>query len=486
MKVVGYLRVSTKEQSEQGFSLDAQREHVERFCQERGHDLVQTFTDVESGSKEDRREFQEMLAFVRKRPTVEGIVAWRLDRLTRNFRSYVELDDLKRKLLFVIEDYPANAHGRLILGIKVSLARHFLEALGENTSMGMERKARQGWYPSTAPAGYLNRSGRIIPDPLRAPLIRELFEQWAHGGHSLDSLRDWASENGLRQPRSGKALSRSRVQRLLSNPVYYGDFEWKGRRYAGKHEGVVPKSLWDEAQRILKQRERARRCVHDFPFRGLVHCSCGSLLTGQLVKGRWIYYACSRRCGGKTIREEKLATLCGRVFEGWRLDEEMVDWLRHVLTDSQHERKHYVRERTMRLSARYQTLQNALDAAYEDRVGGVIPEDLFVRKSASWRSEMAGIEEELEKLRGATEAYYEHGLELLKLAQVAHARYLAHSDEKKAAMLRAAVSNLTFDGVSVVPTYRKPFDVLAELAETKDWRPQRESNPCRRRERAVS
>ena len=75
-----------------------------------------------------------MLEFVRSR-NVDGIVAWRLDRLTRNIRDYVALDDLKKRLLFVIEDYPDNATGRLMLGILVSLAKHFLESLGENSSI---------------------------------------------------------------------------------------------------------------------------------------------------------------------------------------------------------------------------------------------------------------------------------------------------------------------------------------------------------------
>ena len=489
MKVVGYVRVSTREQ-EEGYSLDAQVELVEEFCRKREHDLVRIFSDVDSGGKEDRKGFQDMLTFLRKRPTIEGIVAWRLDRLTRNFRSYVELDDLKRRLLFVVEEYADNASGRLLVAIQVSLAKHFLEALAENTAMGMERKAREGHYPSTAPIGYLNRDGIIVPDPLRAPVIRELFEEFAAGNHTLYSITDWARERGLRQTRSGKPLSRSRVHRVLQNPIYYGDFDWKGVRYKGKHENLVSKALWDEVQEWLAVKEKRRRRVHNFALRGLVHCAhCGCMYTAEIQKGKYIYYRCTKNrgpCEARPIREERLLETLGEVIRGLQLDEEVVEWLRAVLEESQGDRKLYVQERTLRLQGRYQTLQRALDCAYEDRITGVLDAETYQRKSSTWRSEMASIEEEQEKLRGATESYYEEGLQLLELAQVAYSLYLEHSVQKKAEMLRVVGLNYSFDGVTVTPTYRKPFDILAEGLSTKDGPPQRDSNPCRRRERAVS
>ena len=82
----------------------------------------------------------------------------------------------------------------------------------------------------------------------------------------------------------------------------------------------------------------------------------------------------------------------------------------------------------------------------------MIPEDLFVRKSKVWRAKLAEIEVELERLREATESYHEEGLKLLELAQVAHQRYLAHPNDKRAKILRLIGSNYVFDGVSISPT----------------------------------
>ena len=63
------------------------------------------------------------------------------------------------------------------------------------------------------------------------------------------------------------------------------------------------------------------------------------------------------------------------------------------------------------------------------------------------------------------------GLKLIELAKVAHAQYLAANPTKRAQILKTVVSNLVFDGATVVPTYRKPFDVLAERPSSENWLP---------------
>jgi DNA invertase Pin-like site-specific DNA recombinase len=74
VKVVGYVRVSTKEQEEEGYSIPAQRELVEKFCKDRGYKLLKVFQDVESGGKQDRKGFLSMVEYVEKRK-VEGVIA---------------------------------------------------------------------------------------------------------------------------------------------------------------------------------------------------------------------------------------------------------------------------------------------------------------------------------------------------------------------------------------------------------------------------
>jgi len=75
----------------------------------------------------------------------------------------------------------------------------------------------------------------------------------------------------------------------------------------------------------------------------------------------------------------------------------------------------------------------------------------------------------IENLREATESYHGEGLRLLELAHVAHGQYLAANPEKQARILKSVGSNFMFDGVTVTPTYRKPFDVLVERPSNENW-----------------
>ena len=109
----------------------------------------------------------------------------------------------------------------------------------------------------------------------------------------------------------------------------------------------------------------------------------------------------------------------GGAIKALEMDNEVYEVMRDALEESQIDRKRFVQEQTLRLQSRYQTLQNAIDTAYEDRLRDVIDEELFKRK--------------------ATKSYHEEGLKLIELAQVAHAQDLAANPVKQAMILKTVV-----------------------------------------------
>ena len=129
-------------------------------------------------------------------------------------------------------------------GIKVLMAKNYIDNLSEEARKGMQEKAEQGIWPTVAPLGYRNVAGpdgkKIIePDPETAPIIARLFEWYATGSLSLREAAKKVRAAGLVHRKSGAPVPMSTVHSILRNRLYSGEFEWNGRRYAEKHQPLI-------------------------------------------------------------------------------------------------------------------------------------------------------------------------------------------------------------------------------------------------------
>lgn len=81
---------------------------------------------------------------------------------------------------------------------------------------------------------------------------------YATGSYSLSDIAEKMREEGLVYRKNNRKVSKSTIHKMLSNPVYYGDFRWKGQLYEGIHEPIVTKDLWDQAQGVLNSRQNKK------------------------------------------------------------------------------------------------------------------------------------------------------------------------------------------------------------------------------------
>jgi DNA invertase Pin-like site-specific DNA recombinase len=300
LEAVIYARVSSKEQQEEGYSLPAQRKLVLEDAKKSGVRVVAEFEDVESAKRPGRGGFEKMLAFLRKNPTVGHIFVEKTDRLYRNTTDRVKIEELGRVVHFVKEGKVLGPESRssekFIHDIQVAMAKNYSDNLSEETRKGMLEKASQGLYPSYAPLGYVNdrEHGGMVIDWERGPLIRRLFEEYAGGLFTLKMVRQLSVDIGLRT-RKGRCLTRSSIGVILKNPVYIGDFVWKGVYYKGKHEPLVSIDLFRRVQSIIEDKSRPlKRQAARFAFRGVVKCgTCGCAITAEIKKDRYVYYRCT-------------------------------------------------------------------------------------------------------------------------------------------------------------------------------------------------
>jgi site-specific DNA recombinase len=185
---VQYARVSSKEQ-EQGYSILAQQELLGSY----GSQLnlsVESFSDVETAKTVGRPGFNAMVSYLRKHPDCRVLLVEKTDRLYRNFKDYVTIDELDLEIHFVKENVvltkDSRSSDKFMHGIKVLMAKNYIDNLSEEVKKGLRTKAAQGLWPSFAALGYLNtrrENGKriIVPDPVLGPIVAQIFEWFASG-----------------------------------------------------------------------------------------------------------------------------------------------------------------------------------------------------------------------------------------------------------------------------------------------------------------
>ena len=490
-----YARVSSKEQDKEGYSIPAQLRLLKDYARKNDLKIVREFIDVETAKQAGRANFGEMIRFLQGNAEVKTVLVEKTDRLYRNFRDYVTIDDLDLEIHLVKEgeilSRDSKSHQKFIHGIKVLMAKNYIDNLAEETRKGMLEKAQQGIYPSTAPRGYINdpQTKTIQVDRERAPLISRMFELYATGNYSLSQLTDLINQEGLRT-RGGKRLGKSAVESVLKNPIYYGWFRWRGRLYKGIHEPIVTKELFDAVQMAFGNHNKPKYTKQRLPFAGFLKCGiCGCSITGEKQKGRYVYYRCSGyhgKCGNTYVRQEELEEKFGEIVKKIRIDEDVLVLVKDALKESHKDEKDFHDQQIERFNREYSALQNRIDRMYVDKLDGRISEAFYEEHLDQWRADQENLLERIKVHQNANVDYCEKGLSILELANKAYFLYLQQTAEEKRKLLNFVLLNCTLTKGTLCPTYRKPFDILAKGLTRSNWRPQPDLNRCRRRERAVS
>jgi site-specific DNA recombinase len=478
-EAVAYIRVSSREQ-ELGFSLAAQRDYLETYARERGFEIIERFQESETAKTAGKRpEFAKMLAYLKEHRCV--ILVEKTDRLYRNLKDWIALYDLKAEIHFAKEGSvispDSHSSERFLHGIKVLMAKNYVENLSEEIRKGMRTKAEAGAFPSAAPLGYRNtddKSVGIEPDTATAPIVKELFEKAATGRHSGQELTRWARSRGLRS-KKGHALAKDTiVQQVLRNPAYHGTFRWGQKLHKGKYEPLISKAIFDRVQKVLSGRANTSKGrVRDFTYSGMIHCQfCGGLLSGSLVKGRYIYYSCTGKKGCRKFYPEFLfekETL--KLLGALQIDESVAAWITSEI-EKMDEQEHPADEKRLAgLASRRKQLKAMQLACYEDKLLGKIPESLWMERDKAWQEELRAIETDLAAIedvpsKGEILAALRDPFELL---QAAPSLYVNQEPAEKRRLLRTIASNLSVGDGSVSFDLRSPFDLLLKTIKTKDW-----------------
>ena len=349
-----YTRKSTEEGLDQEFnSLDAQREAAEAFIKSQKHagwTLISKHYDDGgfTGGNLDRPALKQLLEDVDAHQ-IDGIVVYKVDRLSRSLLDFARLVDRfdQRGVSFVSVTQQFNTTtslGRLTLNILLSFAQFEKDIIGERTSDKMSAARRKGkWVGGTPVLGYdVDPAGRrLIVQEKERRRVREIFALFLQH-HSLSAVvaelaqRRWTtksrkSQNG--RTRAGRPFTKASLRRLLTNAVYAGKVEHRGVMYAGEHAAIIELPVWqqvnDELRIGRRGGEEAMRAPQNALLAGLLSCkSCQRPMipTYTAKPGRrYRYYVC------RTARQKGWSSCPTKSVPARMIEDAVLDQLRAAL-----------------------------------------------------------------------------------------------------------------------------------------------------------
>ncbi|MNS40139.1 DNA-invertase hin [compost metagenome] len=230
MKLIGYCRLSTDEQT-QGYGMVMQRQAMEDFCSRHGHELVQVYQEVASGTKFDRPVLQQALA---RLADVDGVIVYSICRLSR--------DRIDTQIIVDRVIYPAGKtlvattqgvdvsteEGRLLVAVYAGINQIERVKIVRRMTDGKKSKAKEGGYTGGRPAFGLRKTwvideaGNVIEKklgPSEAELaIVDIIKRHRRSGKSANAIALWLNDHGY-VTKAGKAWTHVQVGRLLKrNP----------------------------------------------------------------------------------------------------------------------------------------------------------------------------------------------------------------------------------------------------------------------------
>jgi len=250
-----YVRVSTQEQSEKGWSVEGQVNECTSYCKRKGYRVVEVFQDHGfSGSKLERPGLLSLLDHG-EAEAYDRLVLWRYDRLSRDDVDFLSilrlLDNMGVKVDSVTEPLPSHGpYGQFMIGILGLMANLERNVLRMRTMMGMKARARAGLYRgATPPYGYDydRTTEHLIPNPQEAKGVHYAFKTYLEVESVGMVIRRMERAGYL--PKKSKRWHRSTMWRILNNRVYLGEYRYKDIVTQNPAIAIISKNDFRKARR---------------------------------------------------------------------------------------------------------------------------------------------------------------------------------------------------------------------------------------------
>jgi site-specific DNA recombinase len=500
-----YARKSTESEDRQVASIGSQITVMNNVKDELNLNVVGLISESSSGFKIGRKEFNRMLNMIQD-GEADSILVWKLSRLARNpddagrIMGMLQRGEIKHIRTFDRDWFPSD--NVMMMYVEFGVTNQFSKDLSDDTVRGLNQKSLRGWSPkSNLPLGYMHNpykktdSIEIFPDPERFEIIQKALKKVASGEMSPRQALNYANDLGLRTKATkrfkSKEVTDSVFYRMLSDPFYYGLFEYpkgSGNWIIGKHEKAISEEEYNLIQRYKGRKNAPRPQKHLFPYTGLMRCGeCGCSIVVDPKekiqkngnKHSYHYYRCTKakgNCSQKYLErkelEKQLADILGSIeisedFHNWAL-EELKNDIEKDITDRD--------EITMIAQEGYNDSVNQINKLVKAYAGGKVPEDAYLTTIKELQSEKDKFKLMLDTTDERIQEFVSKTEQNISFAKTAQKEFEAGDIQKKNSILNHLGANIVIKDLKVSIDIQEPL-LIIKKGEQKFVNIQKELEP---------
>ena len=299
-------------------------------------------------------------------------------------------------------------------------------------------------------------------DPIKGPMIRKLFEEYATGRYSVQELGPLSQKIGLTN-NNGGSLGRDSLHNILRNPFYYGLLKHKYGVFPAEHEPLFSKALFDKVQYVLKEKGFKKSREFGYSFKGLLKCQvCGRRMKATTAKGTYKYYHCRDwNCGVKTVAEIKLeADFLQALKELTFTDEEVYMFKLAINTFRGTVQKSQTDMATSH-ALEIKSIKARLDGLFQKYMEQKVDDETYNKARTQLLNREIELKEQIAALEKTDGKAFNEMDELVKLLKNPAQAYEKADPVNKRRLLISMVANLTLHDKTLVVTWKKHFELVA-------------------------
>ena len=442
-----YTRVSTIEQSEEGYSIDEQERLLRSWAEKNNYEVYKCYSDRGISGKDikNRPALKELLKDAEEKK-FDMVISWKINRISRKLADVLKIVDILEKNDITFKSYSEpfetdTPAGKMQFQMMALIGEFERGTIAQNVKMGMCAKAKSGEWcggrvlgydlvPIDSQEGAKRKKNRLTINEKEAEAVRFIFNEYVNG-KGYKAITNQLNKLGYKT-KKGNDFSVGSIREILTNPVYIGkirynvrqDWSEKRRRAInpnpiitdGIHESIIDEGLWDKVQAIMESKKGKPARIYDgeYPLTGILKCpKCGAGMvimrtTNTLKDGtkkRIQYYACgswknkgTAVCNSNSIRVDKANEYVFNRISELLSNEKMVESIVNNINRERHKKINPAKKELERIDKELEKIDKKKHKLFEAYEEELISKEEFKERKDELNKRAKSLQEEKEPL----------------------------------------------------------------------------------------